>query len=57
MKVQKGNYPEGRSWTFVRSDGALKTYIVTREGNHGSFVQKAYKVLEIRYNGKTLNIG
>lgn len=57
MVIDKHDYPEGRSWAFMRSDGALKMYIVTREGNHGTFVQQAGRVLEVRYNGKTLNIG
>lgn len=57
MAARKFEYSEGWAWVFMRSDGALKFYIVTREGNRGSVVQKAGRVLELRYNGKTLNIG
>jgi len=56
MAACKFEYPEGWAWAIRRSDGALKFYIVTREGNRGSVVQKAGKILELRYNGKTLNI-
>ena len=51
MEVMKRNYPEGQTWSFVRSDGALKTYIVTKERTFSSLAQKAGKVLELRYYG------
>lgn len=54
MKIVRGEYPEGQTWSFVRSDGALKTYIVTNDGIRSSVVQKAGKVLEMRYKGKVI---
>ena len=56
MPIQKTEYPEGRAWIVTRSDGALKIYILTREGNRGSIVRDEGRVLELRYNGKAIYI-
>ena len=57
VMAEKRTYPEGKSWTFTRSDGATKMYILTCKGDRGTVVQKNGKLLEVTYNGKLLSTG
>lgn len=56
LHITKGVVTGGRTWTFKRSDGLFKTYIVSDEGNHGSMAWRSGLVVEMRYNGKTLRV-